>query len=492
MSSRGRRVSTHHADFLWLLLDDGGMAAFRVDCSDDSEKVLLQHLAGIATAGMYPPSPADAENSPVRFNARLRIRRLDTMPVCPGEPMLESLFWEFRGEQQILQFFDQPDVGELLGNSEGFRSRLDTEALSFLGDLAVEHGGYFQTVGNYSLISGVRQELRRNRMQAARAFPNLVARELFHSHVFWGQGDEEPELHRPDSFVLEAIDSGSSLVPVLARRHGVQKNTIRYWTALSASIPDHACQTLLCLADGMPPEKRPMTPDDFEAGRCFFEWLNHWGYWAGDEQCRAVLRSLGARAFRKGFPAALARLRKCYPEQADPLGDANHFLWEQFDDYSAFLLGNGLSLDQWLIEHGLWALLDASDRWHKHIAREQSDDQQEDREWQPICPEPLDFGMRIAMELSSVRALAEEGVALDHCVATVSRRCGGSGSRIFSLRDRAGNRKSTLQVNLCPGIGGACFVSAEHKARRNAPPEAECAIAARLLLDRLNRHHLPG
>jgi hypothetical protein len=90
---------------------------------------------------------------------------------------------------------------------------------------------------------------------------------------------------------------------------------------------------------------------------------------------------------------------------------------------------------------------------------------------------------RNLLELTSSDQLQEEGDQLEHCVGTWTSHCMFGRTHVFSIRDHAGRRCSTLALRLEPDArGGLRATIAEHRAFRNGTPSPECRAAAKALI----------
>lgn len=74
------------------------------------------------------------------------------------------------------------------------------------------------------------------------------------------------------------------------------------------------------------------------------------------------------------------------------------------------------------------------------------------------------------MWLTSPRAVAREGRAMQHSVASYTEECADRQEHVASIRDLAGQRKSTLRVYVCALFGGSVVT-----AMGRAPRADECA-----------------
>ena len=87
--------------------------------------------------------------------------------------------------------------------------------------------------------------------------------------------------------------------------------------------------------------------------------------------------------------------------------------------------------------------------------------------------------------LTSPEALAREGTAMGHCVASYTYECTHWREHIASVRDLTGARRSTLRIRLDFVNGQWVPVLVEHRATNNSAPNQDCVAAAHELMSAL-------
>lgn len=135
-------------------------------------------------------------------------------------------------------------------------------------------------------------------------------------------------------------------------------------------------------------------------------------------------------------------------------------------------------------------LAEFSRRWHEAVVEYDrlgpslvaSQASGETLSW-PALTDPVVCGERLAVPLATSRELAEEGKALDHCVATYISACLFTRAHLFSLRAPDGRRMSTAEVALEEDETGRLRATLrQHRAGSNAEPGPECRRAATVLV----------
>lgn len=124
-----------------------------------------------------------------------------------------------------------------------------------------------------------------------------------------------------------------------------------------------------------------------------------------------------------------------------------------------------------------------SQQWHKTFGQ-QTLRSSEFMEWKGLClPQKLNNGYNV-VPLTSNYELFQEGLAMHHCVASMTTDCCRYKKFIFSLRDQENKRESTLTLKLDTKNS---FYEFEHKSRQNSDVSQEANSAAILFIENLNR-----
>jgi hypothetical protein len=146
-------------------------------------------------------------------------------------------------------------------------------------------------------------------------------------------------------------------------------------------------------------------------------------------------------------------------------------------------------VSDWLRCKGVGSFMRAAGIWHDLvIAQRESVILEElagpDR-WRPLLDSPFHLGDRTVVELSDKAGLRDEGRAMHHCVAIYSTRC-AAGTRVFSIRDSAGKRLSTLALAGCESGSDLRFVMEQLRGHGNADAGPGCIKVAKELARRVN------
>jgi hypothetical protein len=417
---------SHFGSWVWIKAGDGRLSALRLP---DSAPLRQQDF--VAWAGQVA-GDSRGDLMEVHFPERLEPAPvIYAAPVCPveGKYGLKSLPVGAFG-------FEHTNFAEIwpaatLQAIRSFENLLDAEILAALR--ALNAGRVYDTIRNYNRLIQLPVEQCRNRLQAIRQYSPLLAHVFLTPHYDYDYMGGKPHRWRMhDDGIVNAVDAGSSLLPEMARRYGVQKHVFKTplmtqrWPNLELSREE-----VLHVLDGIPAHHKPQTLHELEQARPLFAWLKQHHFTQPP-----VLRVIGAQCFSEGMLPAMQRLAQRYP--AHTLQNCHDF-FDALDDtwpgYAASTtpvqdnLPGRNSLAAWLFTHGFWSLLDASVRWHIWV-REQFP--AIGKSWPALLGELQIDGWHI-QELTSAEALAEEGRIMRHCVATRWRNCYQAGARIFHL-----------------------------------------------------------
>jgi len=315
--------------------------------------------------------------------------------------------------------------------------------------------------------------LRRNRIQACRAFPLLMA-------TFCGAFP----LDRMEE-IREAIDRGGELVPAIARRFNVRPNTVRFLAGKPVHVVGDRWLTslpyLFETLDNLCPEHRPQTAQDWELfGRM--------------EGCLGNLELLGLRSAwlqqfaASGYQTAYDRIIKRYGTWGamESVHDFVHQLVQYvFDLLDPGLRGMALQLflEQEFVRIGLFRTLELSEKWHA-AARRRADRAKPPRRgkglaWTSLIEKPWQCGGLIVAPLTSHHDLFREGVLLEHCVEGYVEYCLTGETHLFSIRTPENQPLSTLEIVVEEDdMGNSRFRQAQHAAYRNTTPNGCCLAVA--------------
>jgi hypothetical protein len=326
-----------------------------------------------------------------------------------------------------------------------FAAGLDQGILECLARLDAHR--FWSSCRNYNrLVSG---EAGRRRQQAVERFPVLAAPILLTAHHATDTcGGKRFAWRDHDDDVVEAALQGRDLAGALAAHYGVSRSLVRapvcseMWGDLGI-----AHTRMVHLLDRIPAHARPASRADLERGAPNVVALERL---VGEP----ALLELAPTLFKPGWAALWTALEARF----NPLGNAR--LGNAIDDCRDFLrvaMARALELDAnldgddatlghaWLARHGLTSLLDASARWHRRP-------RQTAVAPAPDIPVPalfdvLERNLSIARELLDHDALADEGDALHHCVASYWDDVAEGNTRIVSLTLPQGGR-ATAQYDI--------------------------------------------
>lgn len=426
---------------LWLAFDDGRIAALRLDAKTEINDTVLTRLATVAGE--------DARGELVEIG--VSGRSAFPLYAAPAEPPA--------GGSGAL---DQAVVA-LLRSLNGIR--------------------VFDTVRNYNRLVALDAERRRNRMQAIAQYPAILSHVFLtphHDYDLVGGSHHRWRMH--DDELVAAVDSGHSLLPLLAARGGVSKGVFRApafqenWPSLALARPH-----VLHVLDGIPAHCRPTTTDELALATPVFALLNRHGVLAP-----TLLRCVGGEFFRAGITGAMARVERRYGVSS--LDDADDFLRA----LAAFMADRGKHappapddsgkpwLAAWLSRHGLWPLLAASARWHAGLAGKRHR-RAVDRQCLPVVLGRYRIGEWEAIELDTAAAIEEEGKRMHHCVATRWPDCAAGGARLFTMKrmTNGSEERATAQFDLVEDPRGRPgYALRELRGPANAAVGPDCRAAA--------------
>lgn len=440
--------------WLWLLADDGRLHVLRMDAvayGDDSLlATLLLHLTRTPdTAFQIAGVPGMAIPLP-------------SAPVVPVPRW--SVSWGHPLQQAI----------------RAFAEHLDGEVLVALGKLEVP-GPFLGSVGNYNRLARLPPRIRRNRMQALELFPPLVAPLLLDGYrrpeLLGADGDNEPlqcaALVLADtSPVLDAIDRGRDVIGALADWHRIDRALVRAPLMREPWAEGRAPGEVLRLLHAMPAHARPRRRLDVESR------LDAVAAIPARNRCALDVTRL-AGAFAAGWTQTWRALDAEFAPLRNALRDTRDFLRSALEQANLAPELAGLDAETlalgWIARRGIAALLHASRRWHAQPLIEVTDDDGLPDEIAPLF-DTWECARGRAVELTSRRALREEGETMRHCVGGYWDLCVLEGVRIVHLA-LADGETATAQF-VCDFIEpNPCFDMCELA----GPGNAECSNAMALL-----------
>lgn len=289
--------------------------------------------------------------------------------------------------------------------------------------------------------------------------------------------------------LLSAIDAGvpwfEQLREFLVQRNDVPVSlaNIRWlagrsprflsWSRHGGSVLKRSLGSMLDLAGSLPGNRRPVT----------------WKAWSVFDR---VVSAMPARefspSFLKGMPcawtdAAWEGVSGRLQSFADAVNWATGGTYESVASHRVW---------QWLVQHAtLSQVLNFSDVAHELHAGVESDMRREtqgeagaeirwDRAYQAAV---FPHGDRVIVELTTAHELKEEGQRLRHCVGDYVYACVGGESRIFSVRNAAGEPCSTFEVYcLLEENKPRTLGVAQHCSYKNHAPATACKKALEAFL----------
>ena len=448
------RESAQHYSWLWLLRADGGLSVWRLPRSVHGDDQLLPALAR-----------PDADDDP-----ELGWWRLPYAPVVPVPRW--SVSWGHPLARRV----------------QAFATALNQSVLDTLGALE-SAGAYLGCAENYSRLAALREPVRTHRLQALTLFPPLVVPLLLacpERPQVLDNDDDDLDVSHPTAAaeVLEAMDRGRDLIGTLARHCGVSRSLVRLPIMRQAWPRYPIGRRWLLLLDALPPHQRPRSQEEF---REWQRWLNELPLrWRNRAEAQWVARGLSAS------PSALwADLRTRWPRLDLALRDSADFLRaaavQALQQHPHVGLDDTHSLAlAWMARLGLRRLLLASQRWHD--APTTPPRLPETVAVFPAHVEPVlgehrdDEGT--AIELTTERALADEGATMQHCAGTYWLECVRWGKRFFHLQ-RCDGEQATASFDL-EGGEDPLYVWDDCRGPRNAPVSDAMEAFAMRVLDALN------
>jgi hypothetical protein len=422
---------------LWLILSDGRVLAFRLP------KVTLGDDTVIAPLAQAVADDVRGMRWEFEHPAFGWAQALYAAPVLPAPKKEHAAFFFDPAYRRFLACLDEEIMQRLLSLEREPHppaiTRQDGEAPHPLPRL------YLASVRNYNRLAVLPPTLRERRLQALARFPVLVAPILLTLHHSPNVHDGKRHAWREkDEAVEAAIDAGRDLAGALAKHYGITKGLVRsplcaqMWPARDGKLR----RGWLRLLDALPANQRP-TLAEFERWQLYL--ANYFALLGENDHGHPLPHppEVHRGAFRLGWTRTWETAAKHYGNLHPALADCRDFLNAAREREAALTRrpygpSVGRLAAGWLACHGLLGLLAASDRWHRLRPAPNQWDVPENFQLPAILGHWQDKG-RSAEELLTPNALAREGEAMHHCVASYWPQC-VSGDRIFALRLPDGER----------------------------------------------------
>lgn len=423
---------------LWLLLSDGRVLALRLpygSCADDV--VIVPIVAALA-------DDVGGKRWQVELAGTGQVGVLYAAPVLPLPSRLHAGFVLDADFQHFAAQLDA-EVMRLLAWLE----RTPTPPAVTRRDGEAPHplpSRFLASVRNYNRLAALPAEQRARRMQALMRFPALVAPILltFH-HSPNVEGGKRHAWREKDETVEAAIDAGQDLTGALARHYGISRGLVRApVNTLLWPAPNHATRRgWLALLDALPANQRPDVAE-FERWQLYL--ANYFALPGETDQGEPLpqLPAVHRGAFRLGWTRTWEAAARRYGNLHPALADCRDFLAAARDRAATLLRRHygpplGRLAAGWLACHGLLGLLEASRRWHRQRPeRDPGWDVPEGFRLPAIVGE-FEAEGNTARELLTPQALADEGEAMHHCVASYWPQA-LAGDRLFALQLADGER----------------------------------------------------
>ena len=448
--------------WLWLLRSDG-----RVQAVQAEQPILQDDNALPAVLEWLDASPSTRQNKDYKVGLLMELQGTAVVPTLDA-----TVSWGHPFQNTLRAFVHQ----------------LDSMILKTLGALDGP-GPYLSTITNYNRLAVLPDRVRRYRLQALAAFPPLVAPlmlDVQERPEYFAMHGYEPILCRdPGSeagkAVLDAIDEGRELIGPLAHFHGIDRALVRLPPCREPWPDGHAPRQLLLLLKAIPARARPPTMQALTEGRHFLDNLPL------TIETQADAERL-ARAFAKAWPDTWDELKQKYFALLGNLIGAGDFIQNALLQLPAGSDLNWLDKERltlaWLARRGVDSLLKASARWHGQPAEPFVVDAHLPQDVPAIFGEMTN--QRIcAQELTSARAVHEEGTQMKHCVASYWHACALQGTRIAHLISRD-DEQATAEFKPNRNSHEYKYRLAQLQGPKNAMPSPSMQRHAKALEHRLN------
>jgi hypothetical protein len=329
--------------------------------------------------------------------------------------------------------------------------------------------------------------LRRNRRQAYELLPLPFANMMFSTfHSSWNRR------------LARRIDMGHSPYAVCATLYGVSKSALRHYSlslgkpGLSGGAYEQSIYEFfmsgkldfpifLTALDTLQPVLRPNTREEWT---CFLDWVKL--------LCRhpylRVAKNL-TRLIREVSQIGWARIddkvkQECGMESSAALPAIDDYIKAVFN-HNNYLSQPDQYYELFIETLTIRKLLRGCRRWHDAVTQVTGEyllvlqmECSRGRSWEwPQLGEPELSGYHIHA-LCDALSLAEEGMAMEHCVSTLTGACLTGKVRVFSLRDELNNRCSTFDLGFTRDDEGRLLIHPrEHQGPGNSQPRPEwCAV----------------
>ena len=290
----------------------------------------------------------------------------------------------------------------------------------------------------YNFLAGSGPEIRRNRIQAARLFPVLIPFLL---------------RSREATALISAIDSGLPLIDKMVTFFGVSKSTVRHLKEVPLVIVGKEWGdrpgVLMRLISDLAPERRPTGAAEWEQFNAVVQQIARLSRQpVTTASGRLQLRRAAERryAIAETAPDEVRRVSRDIDEFFERLSEVMRWELRFFNAGSREIeFAVKRATDELLTAHDIARIGQIAHRWQDAFLRAQGEFA-EDREiwlgahWLSPIAAPVATADSLVVPIVTASDLAEEGKAMEHCVASYACRCMRGESQIFSVRNHHGER----------------------------------------------------
>ena len=440
---------------------------------------------------------------------------------------------------QVTTYFDNLAAEENM--AANFNQGLDSSIVEQINQLGRSFNANFGSLHSYNFLIAGDGMLSRNRCQAMEQLPWLFpivvppyddkwrfSKLSDNSSTPKGPEKNFANAERSDfpTSVTAAIDQGLPLFEFIADSFATTREIIR-WTRHQAFqsmeiFSREDLNVLLPLLAHFPTEKRPQTPAQFTLFERLLSKLTLFiqpylsaedspGVWFSERH--RIIDLLSVPKVHAFVSTTLTELK------AMKLDCRTAFVYcfnemESAKDY-LLALGNAMKLTKYgyldernqiadeattmlldyVTGHSIRHIVRNSQTWHNLIDNELEKlilGAAPDRkaEWPLVLTEPLHVNNYIISELTNEYELIVEGNQLRHCIGTYGAQCSHGRSLVFSVRNMAGKKFSTLELTI--GSVNPQIKIKSHHAYGNSMPGEACQKVVNELVDVLNTSKYVG
>lgn len=394
-------------------------------------------------------------------------------------------------EAVLVNFMARSQQGEILSTGsrpafvESIKSDLRLALPSFISALQAPVVETILITGNkltpaaYSYLVGSSAVVRRNRMQSVKAFPLLLCSLI---------NDEGLKT------IHHAIDKEAKLVELLASVYKVPIPVVRLLRGMHCELVGlqwvGRLGVLLRLLACLPSHHRPHNPEEWCAFNCAVDTISEsFALPISSTRSKIWLHAYAKSKYQLKDMPAFEQAVLDAGEMHGALVSAISFVLrkESGNEQAAYA-----AVDEFMANIGVFCFAKLLERFVAQYAIELANFVDEaamlsGTKWMTVLADPFIAPERVVHCLTSAIQLKDEGEELRHCVGSYFISCMYGSAQIWSFRDTAGERCSTLQTFIERRKNGRVVVEiVEHRGKKNSKPSIECLTAANLLLRYLN------